>query len=91
MNKTELIAQVAEKAQASKKDAAAVVEATFDTIANTLANGEKIQLIGFGNFETRKRAERTAKNPRTGELVKVAASTVPAFKPGSALKKLVNN
>ena len=89
MNKKELIAQVAEKAQVSKKDAAAVVEATFETIANTLANGEKVQLVGFGNFETRNRAERTAKNPQTGELVKVPATTVPAFKPGAALKKLV--
>lgn len=91
MNKSELITQVAEKAQISKKEAAAVVEATFDTIANSLANGEKVQIIGFGNFEVRQRAARTAKNLRTGEPIEVAASVIPAFKPGTALKKLVNN
>lgn len=91
MNKTELIAQVAENAKVSKDDTATVIEATLKTIADTLAKGEKVQLLGFGTFETRKRSERMAKNPRTGEMVKVASSTVPAFKPGSALKKLVNN
>lgn len=91
MYKNELIAKVAEKAQVSKKDAAAVVDATLDVVTNALVNGEKVQIVGFGNFEVRERAARTVRNPRTGETVETAASRVPAFKPGLALKKIINN
>lgn len=91
MNKNDFVAQVAEKAQVSKKDAAAVVDATFNVMANALANGEKVQFVGFGTFEVRERAARTVRNPRTGETLEVPASRIPAFKPGLALKKSVNN
>ncbi len=90
MNKRELIAAVAEKAEVSKKDAEAVVKAALETVTATLAAGEKVQLIGFGTFETRERAARSGKNPRTGEAVKIKASKVPAFKAGAALKQAVN-
>ena len=91
MNKTELIAEVAAKCAISKKDAEKTVNATFDTIAEALCKGDKVQLIGFGTFETRVRGERTGKNPRTGETVKIAACKAPAFKAGKALKDVVNN
>ncbi len=90
MNKNELIAAVAEAAGVSKKDADAVVKATFEQIANALVAGEKVQLIGFGTFETRERGARTGKNPRTGETVTIAACKAPAFKAGKALKDAVN-
>ena len=86
MNKTELVAAVAAKTELTKKDAEKAVAAVLDTVAETLAAGEKVQLVGFGTFETREREARTAKNPRTGETVEVAASRVPAFKAGQALK-----
>jgi DNA-binding protein HU-beta len=90
MNKNELIAAVAEAAGVSKKDADAVVKATFEQIANAMVAGEKVQLIGFGTFETRERGARTGKNPRTGETVTIAACKAPAFKAGKALKDAVN-
>lgn len=86
MNKTELIAAVAEKAALSKKDAEKAVKAVLDTVEETLVKGDKVQLIGFGTFEVRDRAEKEARNPRTGETVKVPAAKVPAFKAGAALK-----
>ncbi len=86
MNKTELIAAVAEKAALSKKDAEKAVKAVFDSVEGALKAGDKVQLIGFGTFEVRERAAKEARNPRTGETVKVAATKVPAFKPGAALK-----
>lgn len=89
MNKTELVAAVAAKTELSKKNAEKAVAALLDTVAETLANGEKVQLVGFGTFETREREARTAKNPRTGETVNVAASRIPAFKAGQALKTKV--
>lgn len=89
MNKTELISAVAEKAGLSKKDATAAVAAVFEEITGALAKGDKVQLIGFGNFEVRERAARTARNPRTGETLEIAASKVPAFKAGKALKDAV--
>ena len=89
MNKTELVAAVAAKTELTKKDAEKAVAAVLDTVAETLAAGEKVQLVGFGTFETREREARTAKNPRTGETVEVAASRVPAFKAGKALKDAV--
>lgn len=89
MNKTELISSVAETAELSKKDATKAVEAVFDTITNSLKEGNKVQLIGFGNFEVRERAARKGRNPQTGEEIEIAASKVPAFKPGKALKDAV--
>ena len=90
MNKSELIASVAEQAALSKKDAEKAINAVVDTISTALAEGEKIQLIGFGTFEVRAREARTGKNPRTGEALQIAASKVPAFKAGRALKDAVN-
>ena len=89
MNKTELINAVAEAAELSKKDATKAVDAVFDTIQESLANGDKVQLIGFGNFEVRERAARKGRNPQTGEEIEISASKVPAFKPGKALKEAV--
>lgn len=90
MNKTELIAAVAEKAGLSKKDAKAAVEATFEVIEKALVDGDKVQLIGFGTFEAREHAARMSKNPRTGEQVEISACKRPAFKAGKALKDAVN-
>ena len=89
MNKTELVAAVAAKTELSKKDAEKALSAVLETVSETLAAGEKVQLVGFGTFETKERNERTAKNPRTGETVTVPASRVPAFKAGQALKTKV--
>jgi DNA-binding protein HU-beta len=89
MNKTELINAVAEAADVSKKDTTAVINAAIEVITNAMAKEDKVQIIGFGTFETRKRAERTSINPRTKEKVKVPASKVPAFKAGQALKNAV--
>ena len=90
MNKTELVAAVAAKAEISKKDAEKAVSAVLGAVEDALVNGEKVQLIGFGTFETRVRGARTGKNPRTGETVKIAACKTPAFKAGKALKDIVN-
>ena len=90
MNKTELVAAVAEKAALSKKDAEKAIGAVVDTITAALADGDKVQLVGFGTFEVRERAARTGKNPRTGAAIKIAASKVPAFKAGQAFKNTVN-
>ncbi|MBQ3725039.1 MAG: HU family DNA-binding protein [Oscillospiraceae bacterium] len=89
MNKTELIAAVAEKANLSKKDTEAAVNAALAVITEALAKEEKVQLVGFGSFETKKRAERSGVNPRTGAAVTIAAAKVPAFKAGKALKDAV--
>lgn len=89
MNKTELINAVAEKSSLSKKDATSAVDAVFEAITDSLQNGDKVQLIGFGNFEVRERAARKGRNPQTGEEIEIAASKVPAFKPGKALKDAV--
>ncbi len=88
MNKTELVNAVAAKGL-SKKDADAAVKAVFESITEALKNGEKVQLIGFGTFEVRERAEREGRNPSTGAAIKVAATKVPAFKAGQALKDAV--
>lgn len=90
MNKADLVAAVAAKAELSKKDAEKALNAVIDTIATALTEGEKIQLVGFGTFEVRAREARTGKNPRTGEAIKIAASKVPAFKAGKGLKDKVN-
>ena len=89
MNKTELVAAVAKEAKLSKKDAEAAVAATFGAIKKALKKGDKVQLIGFGTFEVRKRAARTGRNPQTGKEIKIKASKVPAFKAGAALKDAV--
>ena len=88
-NKQDLIAKVVEATGLTKKDATASVNATFDAIKDYLADGEKVQLIGFGNFEVRERAARQGRNPQTGEAISIAASKVPAFKAGKALKDAV--
>ncbi len=89
MNKTELVAAIAAKAEISKKDADKALAATLATITGALKAGDKVQLIGFGTFETRKRAARKGKNPRTGAEVMIPAAKVPAFKAGKALKDIV--
>ena len=91
MNKTELIAAVAAAAEVSKKDAAAVIDATFDAITAAMAKGDKVALVGFGNFEVRERAARKGKNPSNGQVIDIPACKAPAFKPGKALKDAVNN
>ena len=89
MNKAELINAVASSADVSKKDAEAVVTATLDAITTALQGGDKVQLVGFGSFEVKKRAERIGRNPKTKESIKIPASTVPVFKAGKALKDAV--
>ncbi|HSH25823.1 MAG TPA: HU family DNA-binding protein [Massilibacterium sp.] len=89
MNKTELINAVAEATELSKKDATKAVDAVFDTITGSLKNGEKVQLIGFGNFEVRTRSARKGRNPQTGAEIEIPESKVPAFKAGKALKDAV--
>ena len=90
MNKAELISAVAEKAGLSKKDTETVINATLDTIAASLQEGDKVQLVGFGSFEVKKRAERIGRNPKTKESIKIPASQVPVFKAGKALKDAVS-
>ena len=90
MNKHELISAIAQNAELSKKDAENALSAALSAITKALAEGEKVQLVGFGTFEVRERAARTGKNPRTGEAIEIAASKVPAFKAGKALKDVVN-
>ena len=90
MNKTELIAAVAEKAEISKKDAEKAVKAFTDAVAEELAKGGKVQLVGFGNFEVSERPAREGRNPRTGETMTIAAFKTPKFKPGKALKDEIN-
>lgn len=90
MNKTELVAAVAEQAGLSKKDAEAAVKAFTDVVAEALKAGDKIQLVGFGTFEVSERAAREGRNPRTGETMTIEASKTPKFKAGKALKDMVN-
>ena len=89
MNKTELIAAVAEKADLSKKDAEAAITAAVEAITGALIEGEKVQLVGFGSFEVKTRAARVGRNPRTGEPMTYPACKVPVFKPGKALKDAI--
>ncbi|MGM8365337.1 HU family DNA-binding protein [Virgibacillus sp. W0181] len=89
MNKTDLVNEVAEKSELSKKDAAKAVDAVFDSVMDSLKKGEKVQIIGFGNFEVRDRSARKGRNPQTGEEIEIPASKVPAFKAGKALKDIV--
>lgn len=89
MNKADLVAAVAEKADMSKKDAEKAVNAVFSSIEEALARNEKVQLVGFGTFEVKDRAERTGRNPQTKETIVIPASKVPGFKAGKALKDAV--
>jgi DNA-binding protein HU-beta len=89
MNKTELVQAVAERTQLSKKDAGSAVNAVFELIAESMSQGETVQLIGFGNFEVRERAARKGRNPQTGEEIDIAATKTPAFKAGKQLKEAV--
>ncbi|MBA9042357.1 DNA-binding protein HU-beta [Bacillus aryabhattai] len=89
MKKAELIDAVVTKTELTKQDSKKAIDALFETIFNTLAKEEKIQLLGFGTFEVRNRAERTGRNPQTGEEMTIPASKVPAFKPGKELKEAV--
>ncbi len=89
MNKTDLINAVAEASDLSKKDAGKAVDAVFQTIMDSLKAGEKVQIIGFGNFEVRDRAARKGRNPQTGEEIQIPASKVPAFRAGKALRDAV--
>ena len=90
MNKTELINAIVEEAKISKKDATAALDATINAIAGALKKGDKVQLVGFGSYEVRKRAARKGRNPQTKEEIKIPASKAPVFKAGKALKDLVN-
>ena len=90
MNKTELVAAIAEQAGLSKKDAEKALKAFTDTVADALKKGDKVQLVGFGTFEVAVRASREGRNPQTGKAMKIPASKAPKFKAGKALKDLVN-
>ena len=90
MNKSQLVAKVAEKAGLTKKDAEKAVNGLFASVQEALVSGDKVQMIGFGTFEVKARAARTGRNPQTGEEIKIAASKNPAFKAGKALKDAVN-
>ena len=90
LNKQELVANVAEQASLTKKDAEKAVNAVFETIKGALSEGDKIQLIGFGTFEVKDRAARKGRNPQTGKEIEIAASRNPVFKAGKALKDAVN-
>ena len=90
MNKAELITSMAEKSQLTKKDAESALKAFIDSVQEALESGEKVQLIGLGTFETRERAAREGRNPRTKETITIPASTVPVFKAGKEFKDRVN-
>ena len=90
MNRTELVAAMAEKTQLSKKDADLALKAFIDVVSEVMQKGEKVQLVGFGTFEVSERAAREGRNPQTGETMTIAASKTPKFKAGKALKDLVN-
>ncbi|WP_374015881.1 HU family DNA-binding protein [Paenibacillus thiaminolyticus] len=89
MNKTDLINNISEKSGLTKKDVEAVLNGFFGEVTEALSKGDKVQLIGFGTFETRKRAGRTGRNPQTGNTIEIPESTVPAFKAGNKLKEAV--
>lgn len=89
MNKNELVVNIAEKSGLTKKDVETVVNELLDEITNALNDGEKVQFVGFGTFETRERASRSGRNPQTGETIEIPAATVPAFRAGNKLKEAV--
>ena len=90
MNKTELVAAMAEQTNLSKKDAEAALKAFIDVVSEELKKGEKVQLVGFGTFEVSERASREGRNPQTGETMEIKASKTPKFKAGKALKDMMN-
>ncbi|HJA66107.1 DNA-binding protein [Lachnoclostridium sp. An169] len=90
MNKTELVAAVAEKAEISKKDSEKALKAFVDVVTEQLKAGDKVQLVGFGTFEVSERAAREGRNPQTGKTMKIAACKAPKFKAGKALKDAIN-
>lgn len=90
MNKTELVDAIAAAADITKAQAGRALDAVLESVTETLKNGEKVTLIGFGTFETRERAARTGRNPQTGKEIQIAASTTPAFKAGKKLKDALN-
>lgn len=90
MNKQDLVNAMAQETNLSKKDVESVLNSFVNVVSTALENKDKVQLVGFGTFETRERAARTGKNPQTGETLNIPASTAPAFKPGKALKEKVN-
>lgn len=90
MNKTELVAAMAEQTNLSKKDAEATLKAFIDVVSEELKKGEKVQLVGFGTFEVSERAAREGRNPQTGETMEIKASKTPKFKAGKALKDMMN-
>ncbi|ACD23926.1 HU family DNA-binding protein [Clostridium botulinum] len=91
MNKAELITSMAEKSKLTKKDAELALKSFIESVEEALESGEKVQLVGFGTFETRERAAREGRNPRTKEVINIPATTVPVFKPGKEFKDKVNN
>ena len=90
MNKTELVAAIAEKTDLSKADSERALKAFIETVEGALKKGDKVQLVGFGTFEVKKRPARTGHNPRTGKTLKIKASKAPKFKAGKAFKDAVN-
>lgn len=90
MNRTELVAAIAKQAGTSKKDTEAMLKAYIEVVTKAVKKGDKVQLVGFGTFEQRTRAARKGKNPKTGEVIKIAKAKVPAFKAGAAFKEAVN-
>jgi DNA-binding protein HU-beta len=90
VNKAELITSMAEKSKLTKKDVETVLKSFIESVEEALEKGEKVQLVGFGTFETRERAEREGRNPRTKEVIKIPASKVPVFKAGKEFKEIVN-
>ena len=90
MNKAELSSAIVAKTGLTKKDAEKAINAVVDVISESLKAGEKVQIVDFGSFEVKERPARTARNPRTGEEIKIEASKAPVFKPGKALKDIVN-
>ena len=90
MNKAELITSMAEKSKLTKKDAEVALKAFIESVEEALENGERVQLVGFGTFETRERAAREGRNPRTKEVIQIPASTTPVFKAASSFKEKIN-
>jgi DNA-binding protein HU-beta len=91
VNKADLVAKIAEKSELTKKDAEKALNAFIEAVEEALKNGDKVQLVGFGTFEVRERAERKGRNPQTKEEITIPASKAPIFKAGKALKDLVNS
>ena len=90
MNKADLISRMADKSKLTKKETELALKAFIESVEEALESGDKVQLVGFGTFETRERAERTGRSPKTGEEIKIAASTMPVFKAGKEFKDRVN-